>query len=136
MRGGVGSSMCHLCCLFTQTFVENSTLRIPSSSLPHLHPLNILCVILRFFVTRFPCCLWPWFRNTYGNGIDSTILFKTRTNALNLNWKKIFKNEKITCPLCQNEEETLKDLLLKCTYTFKWDQDKKYIYIYCNIKIT
>ena len=50
----------------------------------------------------------------YGNGLDSAILFRARTNTLDLQWRKKFIGEDTKCKLCQEEEETLEHFLLEC----------------------
>ena len=50
----------------------------------------------------------------YGNGLDSAILFRARTNTLDLQWRKKFKNEDTLCVLCRKEEETLEHFILTC----------------------
>ena len=46
------------------------------------------------------------------------ILFKARTNTLNLNWRNRFKlnpdETDTTCPMCMENEETLEHFLLRC----------------------
>ena len=48
----------------------------------------------------------------YGNGLDSAILFRARTNTLDLQWRKRFIGEDTKCKLCQEEEKTLEHFLL------------------------
>ena len=54
----------------------------------------------------------------YDNSEESKLLFKARTNTLNLNWRSRFKRnleeQNILCPMCQREEETLEHFLLTC----------------------
>ena len=50
----------------------------------------------------------------YGNGIDSAILFRARTNTLDLQWRKRFTNDDTLCILCKREEETLDHFILRC----------------------
>ena len=45
--------------------------------------------------------------------MDSAILFRARTNTLNLQWRKKITDEDTTCPLCKLEEETL-DFIIVC----------------------
>ena len=52
--------------------------------------------------------------NLYGNNQESMILFRARTNTLDLQWRKKFTNETIICQLCKEEEETLEHFLLDC----------------------
>ena len=50
----------------------------------------------------------------YGNGLDSAILFRARTNTLDLQGRKRINQEDTICPLCQKEEETLNHFILEC----------------------
>ena len=54
----------------------------------------------------------------YDNTEESRILFKARTNTLNLNWRNRFKVNPdeidTTCPMCGENEETLEHFLLRC----------------------
>ena len=50
----------------------------------------------------------------YGNGLDSAILFRARTNTLDLQWRKKFLGESTICNLCRKKEETLEHFLLEC----------------------
>ena len=50
----------------------------------------------------------------YGNSLDSAILFRARTNTLDLQWRKKITNEDTTCQLCGKEEETLDHFILDC----------------------
>ena len=54
----------------------------------------------------------------YDNSEESRLLFRARSNTLNLNWRNRFKinpNEMDTiCPMCRETEETLEHFLLRC----------------------
>ena len=50
----------------------------------------------------------------YGNNQESKVLFRARTNTLELQWRKKFINESTICQLCKEEEETLEHFLLDC----------------------
>ncbi len=50
----------------------------------------------------------------YTNDQDSVILFKARTNNLNLNDRKRFWGEDTKCDMCGAEKEDLKHFLLWC----------------------
>ena len=57
----------------------------------------------------------------YDNSEESKLLFKARTNTLNLKWRDRFRpNSEILdryCPMCLQEEETLEHFLLSCQST-------------------
>ena len=50
----------------------------------------------------------------YGNGLDSAILFRARTNTLDLQWRKRFVNEDTICKLCNRQDETIEYFILDC----------------------
>ena len=53
-------------------------------------------------------------QETYYNEEKSLIIFRMRTNTLNLNDRKRFQNESTECQLCKNEIENLEHFLLHC----------------------
>ena len=57
----------------------------------------------------------------YDNTEESKLLFKARTNTLNLKWRDRFRpNSEVqdrNCPMCLQEEETLEHFLLSCQST-------------------
>ncbi len=50
----------------------------------------------------------------YDNRQSSMLLFKCRTNTLNLNYRKRFKEESTGCKLCGYERKDLRHFLLWC----------------------
>ena len=52
---------------------------------------------------------------TYYNSSKSLLMFRYRTNTLNLNDRKRHKNEDTKCDLCGEENEDLEHFLLECT---------------------
>ena len=50
----------------------------------------------------------------YSNDFRSQLLFKMRSNTLNLNWRKRFQNEDTGCSLCRQGEESLEHFLITC----------------------
>ena len=50
----------------------------------------------------------------YENSYASVLLFRARTNCLNVFWRKRFCGEDGVCLLCQTKEETLKHFLRRC----------------------
>ena len=50
----------------------------------------------------------------YDNSSASKILYRARTNTLNLNWRKKFQGENTHCPLCNYEYEDLQHFLINC----------------------
>ena len=51
----------------------------------------------------------------YDNSYDSQLLFRARTNSLDLNWRKRFHGQTGECRLCEaEEEETLDHFLTRC----------------------
>ena len=50
----------------------------------------------------------------YSNTPESNLLFRCRTNTLNLNDRKRFTNEDTKCPCCTNDYEDLYHFLLHC----------------------
>ena len=52
----------------------------------------------------------------YDNTFESGLLFRARSDTLDLRWRKRFQGEDVMCPLCGEEEETLQHYILKCSY--------------------
>ncbi|MPC54491.1 hypothetical protein E2C01_048410 [Portunus trituberculatus] len=53
--------------------------------------------------------------NIYDNTFKSKLLFRCRTNSLQLNWRKRFSGGEEKCDICQEgESETLQHFLLHC----------------------
>ena len=50
----------------------------------------------------------------YYNEKSSLLIFKMRTNTLNLNDRKRYKQEETKCPMCDHHNEDLKHFLLHC----------------------
>ena len=50
----------------------------------------------------------------YDNTQGATLLFKSRTNTLPLEWRKIYTNNNTTCKICGKDEETLEHFIIKC----------------------
>ena len=51
----------------------------------------------------------------YDNSIESTLLFKSRSNTLKLNWRNRFEGGETICRVCSSgSEETLEHFLVRC----------------------
>jgi len=50
----------------------------------------------------------------YTSGWGSKLLFRVRTNTLNLNWRARFRGGEVVCGVCRVEDETLEHFLLRC----------------------
>ncbi len=59
----------------------------------------------------------------YDNSEESMILFKCRTNNMNLGNRKRFKNEPTACIMCADEKEELTHFPLKCV-TYREERTK------------
>ena len=52
----------------------------------------------------------------YDNTFGSVLLFRARTNTLNLKWRQKFVKENTSCPMCGYSDENLEHFILDCTY--------------------
>ena len=60
----------------------------------------------------------------YDNTWESVLVFRARTNTLNLNWRNRFSNGDITCKICNSgDEETLKHFICECLTTLELRQE-------------
>ena len=50
----------------------------------------------------------------YDNTQGATLLFKSRTNTLQLGWRKKYTNEDTICKLCNKNDETLEHFITEC----------------------
>ena len=50
----------------------------------------------------------------YDNTQGATLLFKSRTNTLQLEWRKKYTNEDTICKLCHKNDETLEHFITEC----------------------
>ena len=50
----------------------------------------------------------------YDNTMESSLLFRARSNTLKLGWRKRYENENVKCQLCDLEEETQEHFIEKC----------------------
>ena len=58
--------------------------------------------------------MWGGQERVYDNRQASIVLFKCRTNTLNLNERKRHMGESTKCDLCEEEKEDLKHFILWC----------------------
>ena len=63
----------------------------------------------------------------YDNTQGATLLFKSRTNTLPLEWRKIYTNNNTTCKICGKDEETLEHFIIECD-TLKQTRKQTKIY--------
>jgi len=51
---------------------------------------------------------------SYTSGWGSRMLFRVRTNTVNLNWRARFWGGEVLCDICREEEESLEHFVLRC----------------------